>query len=234
LKGRILIARREYQAALEIFDEFLAHGTDTGGAVKSDTAISDGAGEEELRAYMFLLAQAERPVEAAAVLDRYFLTGAFFPGLGYFGAAVYRAAGEMGKAAYAGFLEEEYRSGYGEFQESGAGGFEVLAGEPIPVPDEGWGEKETREYFAAEYLRLKNLISDGKNFSKADFLRMMGLESCFRLFPSFYWYLWLGARLAYPDDYQYFSATLQKIIALDKNGPFARGAWEELTRLMGY
>ncbi|MDR2747209.1 MAG: hypothetical protein LBB77_07150 [Treponema sp.] len=270
LKGHILITGHEYGAALEIFDGLIGaggaavgsntvvnsyaaagSGTTTGGNTVTDSVAAldggnDGAGEEELRAYMFLLAQAERPVEAAAVLDRYLLTGAFFPGLGYFGAALYRTAGDMEKAAWAAYLEEEYRSGYGELQNSQSGGFESLMGE-ISLPGAGGteagrpggGKIETGGgHFAAEYIRLKNLISGGNsaegNFTKDEFLRLTGLEPYFRLFPSFYWQLWLGARLAYPDDYRYFSAALQKIIVLDKDGPFARKAWEELTRLMGY
>ena len=224
------MAGHEYRAALEIFDELLAGGSAALNA--DDAAGADDAGEEDLRAYMFLLAQAERPIEAAAALDRYFLTGAFFPGLGYFGAALYRAAGEMEKAACAAFLEEEYRSGYGGFRK--AASLESPAGEMIPVPDGGRSGEGEAEHFAAEYLSLKNLINGGGDFTKNEFLRLTSLEPCFRLFPSFYWQLWLGARLAYPDDYQYFSAALQKIIALDKDGPFAKRAWEELTGLMGY
>jgi Tfp pilus assembly protein PilF len=213
LKGHILVARQEYGEALAIFDELL--GED-----------GDWDGEEDLKAHMFLLAQAEQPARAAGALDRYLRTGAFFPGLGYFGAAVYRAAGDMEKAACALYLEQEYRSGYGDLQDSGAG----------PLPDEINLEEGRGDYFAAEYLALKNLLNGGgpEAFSAGDFLRLVELEPYFRLFPSFYWNLWRGARLAYPEDYRYFSPALQKIIALDKDGPFARGAWEELTRLMGY
>jgi hypothetical protein len=240
LKGHILVARQEYRAALEIFDELLANTAGDANTLNagddSDTALnSDGAGEAEMRAYMFLLAQAERTVEAAAALDRYFLTGAFFPGLGYFAASVYRALGKTEKAAYAAYLEEEYRSGYGEFQDSGAGGFESPS--PIEeIPLSGAGE-EGELHFAAEYLRLKGLINGGENFTKEQFLRLVELEHYFRLFPSFYWHLWLGVKLAYPEDRQYFdyfSAALRKIIALDKDGPFAKRAWAELTLLMGY
>jgi tetratricopeptide (TPR) repeat protein len=230
LKGHILIARQEYPAALEIFDELLA------GTAEAGAAANAGGGDdaEELRAYMFLLAQAERPAEAAAALDRYFQTGAFFPGLGWFGAEVYRAAGQTDKAAYAAYLEGEYRSGYGELQNPERSGFEVLE-ETIRAEDGGErGTEIGTDYFAAEYLKLKNLINGPGDFTKDEFLRLVNLEPCFRLFPSFYWQLWQGARRAYPEDYQRFSAALQKIIALDKDGPFARGAWEELTRLMGY
>jgi tetratricopeptide (TPR) repeat protein len=235
LKGHVLIARQEYPAALEIFDALLgaAGGMVAGGnTAAEEDPEGDEAGAEELRAYMFLLAQAEREAEAAAALDRYFRTGAFFPGLGWFGAAVYRTAGEMDKAACAAWLEEEYRSGYGELQDSR--GFGALA-ETIP-PAEGGGEagKIGGDYFAAEYLELKNLINGPGDFTRDQFLRLVNLEPYFRLFPSFYWNLWQGARRAYPEDYRYFSTALQKIIALDREGPFARGAWEELTRLMGY
>jgi tetratricopeptide (TPR) repeat protein len=253
LKGNILIARQEYRAALAIFDELFAAGsTEAGGAINagadsnaSDSNTTDSsavysvnepaskAEEEELRVYMFLLAQAERPAEAAAILDRYLLTGAFFPGLGYFGATVYRTMGEMEKAAWAAYLEEEYRSGYGEFRDSGPGAFESLTEGIIPVMEAGAEGKAGEVHFAAEYARLKTLVDTG-NVTKEDFLRLVGLEQQFRLFPSFYWRLWLGARLAYPEELQYFSAALQKIIALDKDGPFARGAWNEITRLMGY
>jgi hypothetical protein len=250
LKGHILIARQEYRAALAIFDGLFAPAGAGEAGGFTNTAIDDGvdsnaaadtdAGEEDLRAYMFLLAQAERPADTAAVLDRYLLTGAFFPGLGYFGAAVYRAAGEMEKAAYAAYLEEEYRSGYGEFRDSGPGAFESLTEKIIPLaePEAGRGgpEKggETGEaHFAAEYAQLKTL-ADGGSITKEGFRRLVNLEPRFRLFPSFYWRLWLGARTAYPENPQYFSAALQKIIVLDKDGPFAKKAWEELTRLMGY
>jgi tetratricopeptide (TPR) repeat protein len=241
LKGHVLIARREYPAALEIFDGLLgsaAAGNTAGSDItNSNTAGSndDEAGAEELLAYMFLLAQAERPAEAAAALDRYFKTGAFFPGLGWFGAAVYRAAGEMEKAACAAYLEGEYRSGYGELQNPEHSGFEALE-EMIQPPggEEGGTVKAGGNYFAAEYFELKDLINGSGNFTSGEFLRLVNLEPYFRLFPSFYWNLWQGARRAYPEGYRYFSTALQKIIALDKDSPFAKGAWEELTRLMGY
>jgi tetratricopeptide (TPR) repeat protein len=228
LKGHILIARKEYGAALAIFDEAMAG--------------ADDAGADDIRAYMFLLAQAERPADAAAVLDQYLQTGGFFPGLGYFGAMIYRAAGEMEKAAYAAYLEREYRSGYKDLEEPAGGGLGLL-GEipeiteaPGHIPLGGEGREAPEGLFAAEYLFLKGLI-DGRsagNFGIEEFRRLAELEPYFRLFPSFYWLLWKGARMAYPEDHQYFSSALRKIITLDKDGPFARGAWEELTRLMGY
>jgi tetratricopeptide (TPR) repeat protein len=217
LKGHILIARKEYAPALEIFDELLRDGGEG-----STEESSRQAGAEELRAYLFLLTQAERRIDAAAVLDRYFETGAFFPGLGIFAAMVYRAAGEPERAAYALRLDQEYRSGYGAFEPESKNE-NTLEGLP-PPPD---------NFFAAEYLLIQDRITTG-TVSEEQYQRYRELESYFRLFPSYYWNLWLGARLLYPREYRNFEPALRKIIALDKDGPLAGNAWKELTSLLGY
>jgi tetratricopeptide (TPR) repeat protein len=217
LKGHILIARKEYAPALEIFDGLLRD--------RREGPADEVPGQtmaEELRAYLFLLTQAERQADAAAVLDRYFETGAFFPGLGIFAAMVYRAAGERERAAYALYLEQEYRSGYGTLNPESRD--ETTLGDLPPLPG---------NFFAAEYLRIKDHIAAG-TVSEEQYHRYIELESYFRLFPSYYWNLWLGARLIYPQDYRNFAPALRKIIALDKDGPLARNAWEELTSLLGY
>jgi tetratricopeptide (TPR) repeat protein len=225
LKGRVLIAQQDYAAALEIFDGLFAGGpAEAEGAGDDDPAGDDslagGGGlaegeAEDILAYLFLLAQAERSADAAAVLNRYFETGAFFPSLGTFAAMVYRAAGEPERAAYAAYLEHEYQAGYGG---------ESLAAE-IPPPG--------GNFFAGEYLAIKQEISRG-SLSEDQFRRYLELESYFRLFPSYYWNLWLGARLLYPETYENFAPALQKIISLDQNGPFAREAWKELGLMFGY
>jgi tetratricopeptide (TPR) repeat protein len=206
LKGHILIAREEYPKALNLFEELFA------GGVEAET--------EDLRAYLFLLAEAERPREAAAALDRYFETGAFFPGLGSFAAIVYRAAGETEKSSCAAYLEDEYRSGYRQT----APALPNSSAAPL-FPN--------LNFFAGEYFALTELIRS-RSITEDDFRRYGALEPYFRLFPSYYRNLWQGACFLYPETYQNFIPALQKIIALDREGPFARDAWAELTRLMGY
>jgi tetratricopeptide (TPR) repeat protein len=208
LKGHILIALDEYAGALEIFDGLFAGGD------------LEGAGVEDLRAYLLLLAQAERPQEAAAVLERYFETGAYFPDLGYLAAAIYQTLGETEKAGLAVFLEEEYRSGY---RALGSGPLPEL---PVQLP-------LGTDFFVREYLYLKGLIKNN-SISELQFRRYMELETYFRLFPSYYWIFWQGAQFLYPGSDRDFTPVLQKIITLDREGPFAKTAWEELTRLMGY
>jgi tetratricopeptide (TPR) repeat protein len=212
LKGHVLVAQREYAGALETFDGlFTTEGT------------GEGLGAEDILAYLFLLAQAERTADAARVLNRYFETGAFFPGLGTFAAMVYRAAGETERAAYAIYLEQEYRSGYGEGNGGGTGENRDTAG-TLPADS---------NFFAGEYLAIKDQIHGGR-LSEVQFRRYIELESYFRLFPSYYWNLWLGARLVYPETYANFAPALQKIITLDQEGPFAREAWKELSALFGF
>ncbi|MDR2375749.1 MAG: hypothetical protein LBD96_04840 [Treponema sp.] len=207
LKGHILIALQDYAGALDIFD-----GVFSGNA----PGFTVDTGAQDILAYLLLLTQAERSADAVAVLNRYFQTGAFFPSLGIFAAAVYRSAGEMERAAYAIYLEEEYRAGYGEGEDR-----------RLEVPPPGG------DFFAGEYLAIKEEINRG-SLSEDQFRRYIELESYFRLFPSYYWNLWLGARLLYPESYGNFAAVLQKIISLDNDGPFAKQAWQELGALFGY
>jgi tetratricopeptide (TPR) repeat protein len=217
LKGHVLIALNEYTGALEIFDRLFT----------KDANYLEEPGVEDLRAYLLLLAQAERPGEAAAILERYFETGAYFPGLGYLAAAIYRAAGETEKAGFAALLEGEYRSGYGALEDVPLGdaftaGFTPAKGPPAET-----------DFFVREYLYCKELIGNN-SISEFQFRRYVELEPYFRLFPSYYWNFWQGACFLYPGTYQNFTPVLQKIITLDREGPFAKEAWEELTRLMGY
>jgi hypothetical protein len=240
LKGHILIARQEYAGALEVFEGLFAgpgrgsgEAGATGGAepaaLRGGGLPGDGLPEGSLPegglpegeagdilAYLFLLAQAGRSADAAAVLNRYFETGAFFPSLGTFAAMVYRSAGETERAAYAAYLEQEYRSGYGETE----------AEAPAGLPPAG-------NFFAGEYLAIKDEINRG-SLSEDQFRRYIELEPYFRLFPSYYWNLWLGARRLYPEAVVNFAPALQKIISLDKDGPFAGAAWKELGALFGY
>jgi tetratricopeptide (TPR) repeat protein len=240
LKAHILIAQQEYAGALEIFDGLFAAGesgerdgiaaaepvTEQAAepaaeslTVPSVLPANDDSRAEDILAYLFLLAQAERSADAVVILNRYFESGAFFPTLGTFAAMVYRSAGETERAAYAVYLEQEYRSGYGDGEPENRN----AAGIPAPGGN----------FFAGEYLALKDQILGG-SLSEEQFIRYIELESYFRLFPSYYWNLWLGARLVYPETYANFAPALQKIIALDQEGPFAGEAWKELTSLLGY
>jgi hypothetical protein len=219
LKAQILIKRGDYEGALEIFDGVLSPAM--AGAPTEAGAEAAGT-SEDLLAYLYLLARAERPADAAALLDRYFETGAFFPGLGTFAALVYRAAGDRERAAYAEYLEGEYGAGY-------AGGGSGEGGNP-PAPE---AVPAGGDFFAGEYLALKEEIDRG-SLSEARFRRYLELEPYFRLFPSYYWNLWLGARLVYPERREEFVPALQKIIALDRDGPYAPEAWRALGSLLGF
>lgn len=224
LKGHILIAQQDYAGALDIFDGLFS---DRG------LGLTVGVEAQDILAYLFLLAQAERSSDAVEALNRYFETGAFFPSLGTFAAAVYRAAGEMERADYAVYLEQEYRAGYSGAGYSGAG----YSGAGYGEGEGGGGMSGVlpagRNFFAGEYLAIKEEINKG-SLSEDQFRRFLELESYFRLFPSYYWNLWLGARLLYPETYGNFAFALQKLISLDNDGPFAKEAWKELGALFGY
>jgi hypothetical protein len=246
LKGHILIAREEDEKALE----FLA------GLFKSRR---EEAGPEDIRAYMYLLARAGRAAEAAEMTDLFFEKGSYFPGLGFFASSVYESTGEIDKAVLAAFLDYEYQSGFngaddGTFLRNIDNLEERLKARRLEDGEAGDGEKAVRplrllrslydpetsvpagyqaSFFAGDYILCKKKIREG-SFTEADFSRYLSLEPYFRSFPSYYWNLWQGALLVTGKPPAEYLAALEKVIALDREGIYAKPAWEELTRFLGF
>jgi tetratricopeptide (TPR) repeat protein len=240
LKGHILIAGEENEKALE----FLA------GLFKTRR---EEAGPEDIRAYMYLLARAGRAAEAAEMADLFFEKGVYFPGLGLFASSVYESCGETGKAVLAAFLDYEYQSGFreddgtflrniGNLEEKlgreGPGGRDGKAAQSLGLlrslyePETGLPAYEG-SFFAGDYILCKKKILEG-SLTEADFDRYLSLEPYFRVFPSYYWNLWQGALLINGKPPAEYLAALEKVIALDREGIYAKSAWGELTRFLGF
>jgi tetratricopeptide (TPR) repeat protein len=247
LKGHILIAREEDEKALE----FLA------GLFKTRR---EEAGPEDIRAYMYLLARAGRAAEAAEMTDLFFEKGSYFPGLGFFASSVYESTGEIDKAVLAAFLDYEYHSGFkgsddGTFlqnigtleerlkerslEDAGNAGNETKAARPLRLlrslydPETSVPAGYEAPFFAGDYILCKKKIREG-SFTEADFNRYLSLEPYFRSFPSYYWNLWQGALLVNEKPPAEYLAALEKVIALDREGVYAKPAWGELTRFLGF
>jgi tetratricopeptide (TPR) repeat protein len=247
LKGHILIAREEDEKALE----FLA------GLFKTRR---EEAGPEDIRAYMYLLARAGRAAEAAEMTDLFFEKGSYFPGLGFFASSVYESTGETDKAVLAAFLDYEYYSGFsgaddGTFlqnigaleerlearslEEGGNAGIGAKAVQPLRLlrslydPETSVPADYEAPFFAGDYILCKRKIREG-SFTEADFSRYLSLEPYFRSFPSYYWNLWQGALLINEKPPAEYLAALEKVIALDREGIYAKPAWGELTRFLGF
>jgi tetratricopeptide (TPR) repeat protein len=246
LKGHILIAREENEKALE----FLA------GLFKSRR---EEAEPEDIRAYMYLLARVGRAAEAAEMTDLFFEKGSYFPGLGFFASSVYESTGEIDKAVLAAFLDYEYQSGFngtddGTFLrnigsleerlearklEGEDSGDEAKAAQPLRLlrslydPETSVPSGYQASFFAGDYILCKKKIREG-SFTEADFSRYLSLEPYFRSFPSYYWNLWQGALLVNEKPPAEYLAALEKVIALDREGVYAKPAWGELTRFLGF
>jgi hypothetical protein len=244
LKGHILIAGEENEKALE----FLT------GLFKTRR---EEAGPEDIRAYMYLLARAGRAAEAAEMTDLFFEKGVYFPGLGLFASSVYESCGESGKAVLAAFLDYEYQSGFREDDEAflqnignleerlrregpgeeGAGDGKAAQSlrllRSLYEPETGAPAAYEAPFFAGDYILYKKKILAG-SLTEADFDRYLSLEPYFRVFPSYYWNLWQGALLISGKPPAEYLAALEKVIALDREGIYAKPAWVELTRFLGF
>jgi tetratricopeptide (TPR) repeat protein len=237
LKGHILAAQNKDVEALAVFDSLYP-------AADTVTAV-------DLRTYMYLLARAERTEECAAIVDRYFETGPYFKGLGTFASGVFERAGQTKKAILSAWLEYEYFSSFNAADdaayltgidglerqlaqkgtlEAGMGAIKLLrrlyGGAAAPL-------REAESFFVEEYIFIKISIREN-TAGIAEFNRLLQMEHYFSQFPAYYWNVWQTVSLLDPGVRQNFARVLEKIIALDKDGVYARRAWDELGALMGY
>jgi tetratricopeptide (TPR) repeat protein len=241
LKAHILTALDRKEEALAIFDAFCPENAE------SVTAL-------DLRAYMYLLAGSNRPPDTARTLDQYFSKGSYFPGLGVFASTVYEKNDEIKKSILSAFLDYEYHASYKESNpadflknldtlekqlltenqiEPGRYALNLLRG--LYTPSIAAPNAEPREdgFFMEDYVIIRNRIQK-RAADSGDFNRFILLEPFFSQFPVYYWNVWQAVLQMAPDSRENFVRVLEKIIALDKTGVYAKPAWEEITKVMGY
>jgi hypothetical protein len=245
LKGHILIASEENEKALGFLTELFKNHREE-------------AGPEDIRAYMYLLAGMGQAKDAAEMADLFFEKGVYFPGLGLFASSVYESNGETGKAILAAFLDYEYQSGFkeddgvaflrnietlekklerGSLGEEGAENGKAAQSlrllRSLYDPETSVPAAYEAPFFTGDYILCKKMILEG-SLTEADFRRYLSLEPYFRIFPSYYWNLWQGALLISGSPPAEYLAALEKVIALDREGIYAKPAWGELTRFLGF
>jgi tetratricopeptide (TPR) repeat protein len=241
LKAHILTALNRNEEALVIFDDFYQENTE------SMTAL-------DLRAYMYLLSGNDRPRETALVLDQYFKKGSYFPGLGIFASTVYEKNNEIEKSILSAFLDYEYYASYKESKpadflknldtlekrlleenkiEAGRYALTLLRGlytASIAAPKAGM---YSEGFFIEDYVIIRSRIQK-RVVDAGEFNHFILLEPFFSRFPVYYWNVWQAVLQLTPDSKENFVSVLEKIIALDKTGVYAKSAWDEISKVMGY
>jgi tetratricopeptide (TPR) repeat protein len=241
LKAHILTALNRKEEALVIFDDFYPEN------MEAMTAL-------DLRAYMYLLAGNDRPRDTARALDQYFTKGLYFPGLGLFASTVYEKNSEIEKSILSAFLDYEYYASYNASNpadflknldtlekqllkenkiEAGRYALNLLRGlytTSIAAPEaKMYGEG----FFIEDYVIIRSRIQKHA-VDIGDFNRFIVLEPFFSRFPVYYWNVWQAVLQLDPYSRENFVRVLEKIIALDKTGVYAKSAWDEISKVMGY
>lgn len=200
---------------------------------------------EEMRSYMYLLADAGEFQKCADLLEPYFETGFFFPGLGVFASAVYEELGDTEKALLYAFLDYEYAAD----GKSSAHAFSAnLKSVEALLPSGGTSEAlesikslfdvqleakaPSSPFFVSDYIysKAKLLRND---FSPADFSALLQIEKYFSQFPSYYWTVWEAVRALEPERLNDWLRVLEKTIALAPSSSYASLARESLASCIG-
>ncbi|MDR0443079.1 MAG: tetratricopeptide repeat protein [Treponema sp.] len=239
LKAQVLGAQGKTGEALALFDSLFV-------------TMRDEMASDDIWSYAYFLAQDKRMADASMMLDLFFEKGSYFAGFGVFASSVYEAAGDYRKAIFCNFLEYDYHSGYAEADDmrflsnidtaekavsSQGKGMETRASfqlvrscynNSIPIPSDGMPV-----FAASTYAGLRSKINR-RLITGEEFNELLKLEPFFSGFPTYYWSVWQAAEQLSPSGRADFVSVLQKIIALDKSGPYARIAWNTISEMMGF
>jgi tetratricopeptide (TPR) repeat protein len=238
VKPRILVLQDKYKEALELFDEAYRD--------QPETMILN-----DIKSYMYLLAEAGRNEECAGVIDYYFEKGPYYSGLGGFASVIYESSGQFSKSIYMAFLEFEFQASYrhtdtAEFVkkmdslEQKMAQWKILDETQAAIqllrsayePTIEYRRPENLSSFVEEYIIVKNKIRDG-TVNTADFNRLLRLERYFSTFPVYYWNIWQAVGILDKSGEKNFAPVLGKIVTLDENNIYIQRARDELARVLG-
>lgn len=232
LYAKTRLMRDDKSGALALFDKTYA--------LRPERISAD-----ELRAYMYLLADAGQFQKCGELLERYFETGDFFPGLGVFASGVYENIGDTEKAVLCAFFDYEYAS---SGRENGNAFLTKLQSLEALLPEGGNSaalesiralfdmRREVHapafSFFVSDYIyrKAKALRCD---VSPDDLSSLLQLEKYFSRFPSYYWTVWLTVRSLQSEGLRDWIPVLEKTIALAPSSAYASLAKTELASCIG-
>ena len=235
LAGRVLTTLDRKQEALEYFEK----------TYKEYPNLITG---EEIRSYMYLLADSKNYKKSLELLELYFEKGTYFSGLGMFASGIYEKNGLMRESIFSAFLDYEYQSCFGNADDkkfiqnlkdlrsklvSESKDKSVINAVDYMLSlyiDIDVGEPNI-DFFPVKYIELKK-IAKNKPWSNKEFNEYLTIEKYFNNFPCYYWNLWKMLPKINSGDLTNWKSILEKIILLG-NSEYYEPAKIALCKLIG-
>lgn len=235
LAGRVLTTLDRKQEALGYFEK----------TYKEYPNLITG---EEIRSYMYLLADSKNYKKALELLELYFEKGTFFSGLGMFASGIYEKNGLMRESIFSAFLDYEYQSCFGNaddkkfvqnlnylrsklISESNNESVVHAVDYMLSLYVDSDVSKPDMDFFPVKYIELKKIAKD-KPWSNKEFNEYLTLEKYFKNFPCYYWILWGMLPKINSGDLANWKSILEKIILLG-NSEYYGPAKIALGKLVG-
>ncbi len=217
LAGRVLTTLDRKQEALGYFEK----------TYKKYPNLITG---EEIRSYMYLLADSKNYKKALELLELYFEKGSYFSGLGMFASGIYEKNGLMRESIFSAFLDYEYQSCFGNaddkkfvqnlndlrsklISESNNESVVHAVDYMLSLYVDSDVSKPDMDFFPLKYIELKKIAKD-KPWSNKEFNEYLTLEKYFKNFPCYYWVLWEMLPKINSGDLVNWKSILEKIILL--------------------
>lgn len=221
LAGRVLTTLDRKQEALGYFEK----------TYKEYPNLITG---EEIRSYMYLLADSKNYKKSLELLELYFEKGTFFSGLGMFASGIYEKNGLMRESIFSAFLDYEYQSCFGNaddkkfvqnlndlrsklISESNNEAVVYALDYMLSLYVDSDVSRPDMDFFPVKYIELKK-IAKNKPWSNKGFNEYLALEKYFKNFPCYYWILWEMLPKVNSGDLVNWKSILEKIILLGNSG----------------
>lgn len=228
LKAQILYTQGKNDEALSVFD-------------KSAKDFPELFNPEDLRSYMYLLAQADKTEDALQYFERYLKTGEYYEGLGLFGSTMYEKLQKTDEAVLYAFTDYEFSRKNSATDRQFLNNLSSLEQtlksdgkytESVPVinfvrsyftPSVPYENYTGINIFITDYILINNRLRDGIS-KDADLQNFILMETYFKRFPAYYWTLWRLFDFFQSGTQEYKTICLEKCIYLSPSSVYADSA----------
>ncbi|QTQ14987.1 hypothetical protein HRQ91_11235 [Treponema parvum] len=241
LKARILLGQKKDEEALKLMES-------------SFKAVPQDITQDDLRTYMFLLADSGRFDDCRRKLDLYIDRFGYFEGLGQFASIVYENTGDYFKSVLFAFWDFEYVScfansiGRNDISiDAFLSNMEKLVASVKGTKKEDETLKAVRcieflyktdvdlpqvesDFFLYKFIAQKKQILEG-NCTVDAVTEYLKLEKYFSAFPSYYWNIYCAIKAQGTENLKNFSPVLEKAINTGYSTEYSRLAKLELAEL---